>query len=125
MTVIPLEVELESVPSPVNILDAEGFNSAILTCTATATLPTGVQSTKIFEWTKAAVGSAPDPVTHNGDSVIITNSEIASTVSTSVLMIRESTAGTFVYTCRVTVVTVSEEDSLSITVRGNNSYYSA
>ena len=102
-------------PTSFSILDADPYNVFTLTCTATA--PTSVQQTKVIQWMKSSLGST-SPVIHNGDSVFITNSNVSSAISTSVLVTSEATAGNVSYTCSATISEITGSDSAAIHVQG-------
>ena len=77
------------------------YNTFFLTCTAT--VPQGVVSPKTFTW-RRRIG--PDTggltyITDNGGSILITSTNLDQPTSTSVLTVRETTAGDYRYRCRV------------------------
>ena len=77
------------------------YNTFSLTCTATG--PQGVVSPKAFTW-RRRIGAETfglTNVTDNGGSFLITSVDLAQPTSTSVLTVRETTAGDYRYRCRV------------------------
>ena len=77
------------------------YNTFSLTCTAT--VPQGVVSPKTFTW-RRRIGSSTDDltdITDNGDSILITSTNLDQPTSTSVLTVKETTAGDYRYRCRV------------------------
>ena len=77
------------------------YNIFSLTCTAT--VPQAVVSPKTFTWRRrigASTGGLTD-ITDNGGSILITSTNLRQLTSTSVLTVRETTAGDYRYRCRV------------------------
>jgi len=97
------------------------YNTFSLTCTATA--PQGVVSPKKFTW-RRRIGSSTgglNDITDNGGSILITSTNLDQPTSTSVLTVRETTAGDYRYRCRVDLneLTVGDTaDVYPITVTG-------
>ena len=102
-------------PNSLSLLEAEPYNSFTLTCTVT--VPASVQVAKVIEWSRSFQGSS-SPLSHNGDTVIITNSDLSTAVTTSILVTTENVAGNVSYICRSTVSGIIGSDSANIQVQG-------
>ena len=112
----PLTVDVQ--PSSVTILDASPYNTFTLICTAS--LPTGVSTTKTFEWMRSQ-GGVETTLTHNGNTIVITNQDLASPTSTGILTTSsETTAGTAGYTCTAAAFGISASDNATVLVEGQN-----
>ena len=94
-------------PPSVTILDVSPYNIFTLTCTAS--LSTDVNANTTFEWRKGAI-----PVNHNGITVVISDTDVGESVSTSTLVTREHTTGTFTYACISSIL--DEEAAVTSTV---------
>ena len=76
------------------------YNTISLTCTAT--VPQGVVSPKTFIWRRRIGPSKGGLTTITGNSsILITSTNLNQPTSTSVLTVRETTAGDYRYRCRV------------------------
>ena len=102
-------------PTSLSILDAEPYNGFTLTCTAS--VPASVQVAKVIEWSRSFQGSS-SPLTHDGDTVTITNSDLSVAVTTSILVTTESVAGNVSYICSTMVSGIIGTDSAIIQVQG-------
>ena len=114
-TAAPISVSVT--PPTTTVLDIQPNNRFSLTCIASTDFAT---AQKIFSWTKRVSGSlSSTPLTHNGGSVIITTTGQTSLISNSTLSTLETRAGTYVYTCSVSIgsSTAVTSDS-TVTVRG-------
>ncbi len=77
------------------------YNTFTILCSASA--PDGVTATKTIEWQRR-VGSDTEglnPITANGDTILIENRNLTQAVSTSLLTVTENTPGDYRYRCRV------------------------
>ena len=110
-------LQVDVLPTSLSILDAEPYNSFTLTCTVT--VPASVQVAKVIEWSRSFQGSS-SPLSHNGDTVMITNSDLSTAITTSVLVTSENTAGSVSYICTSTVLEVTGSNSAIIQVQGTS-----
>jgi len=98
------------------------YNTFSLTCTAT--VPQGVVSPKTFTWRRRIGPRGLNDITDNGDSILITSTNLDQPTSTSVLMVRETTAGDYHYRCRVDLselLLINKTDLYPINVTGERS----
>jgi len=77
------------------------YNTFFFACTAT--VPQGVVSPKTFTWSRriGASMSGLIDITDNGGSILITSTDLDQPTSTSVLTVKETTAGDYHYRCRL------------------------
>ena len=113
--------EVDVQPNMVISFDTEPFNTFTLTCTAI--VHDSVTVHKTIHWTMGPQGSEVD-VSDNGDTVVITNTNLNSPVSTSVLQVTEDVIGNYPYTCTAVLQFSGEEDDISasdtasVTIKG-------
>ena len=116
-TVPPISVSVH--PSDTIALDIIPYNVFTLNCTAVA--PDGVIEPKLFQW---RLGDLPSQViiNDNGETVLISNHDLDSPQSTSVLTVIEQPIGTYTYNCSVSIDIpgVFASASASVTVQGKN-----
>ena len=93
-TVPTLAVEMQ--PPAVTALDVLPYNTFTLRCVASA--PTNVFLEKSFVWRNGS-----SVITDNGNNILITDHDIAMSVSTSELTVNEPSIGRYVYYCTVSV----------------------
>lgn len=108
-TAVGLTVSIS--PAQISVIDVPPSNSFTLTCTATS----ASSSTKVFTWSKQALGSGSSTeLIHNGGSVIIATSGDISTLTTS-----ETQSGGYVYNCSARVGDgVASSDTATVNVQG-------
>ena len=102
-------------PTTILVLDVAPYNVFTITCTGA--LSNNISATKTFNWRRQSAGSET-PVTHNGVTTIIQNSDLADAISTSVLTAREYSAGTVTYTCESSVLEETDLDTATVVVKG-------
>jgi len=94
-------IQLNLTSNTTHLPNIAPYNTFFLTCTAT--VPQGVVLPKSFAW-RRRIGSSITNLTRltdNGDSILITSTNLDQSTSTSVLTVRETTAGDYRYRCRV------------------------
>jgi len=94
-------IQLNLTSNTTHLPNIAPYNTFFLTCTAT--VPQGVVLPKSFAWTWK-IGSSTTSLTRltdNGDSILINSTNLDQPASTSVLTVRETTAGDYCYRCRV------------------------
>ena len=101
------------VPAQITVIDVPPSNNFTLTCTATSASVTA--ATKVFTWSKQALGSTSSmELIHNSESVVIITSGDVSTLTTS-----ETQSGGYVYTCSGRVGDGdASTDTATVNVRG-------
>ena len=91
----------------------EPHNTFSIVCTATTPdiviVPKSIQWARVLQDTSAA----SEILTDNGDTVTIVDADLDSPTSTSTLMVTESTAGEYTYTCTATLQTLPEDPIVS------------
>ena len=127
-SVAPVVVSTNPLTS-VNVIDVEPLNTFSIMCTAV--LPDGTAAPKSFRWERLLQGtSVSENLTDNGDNVIIVDENLSSPTSTSILTVRENTAGNYTYTCTATLQTlpgdpiISGASSVDVVVRGTSEFAS-
>jgi hypothetical protein len=106
---------IAQVQSPVTaVLDVAPYNTFSLVCTAS--VPTNVLVMKEFVWRSGSSGSGT--VLTDGAGTTITTLNLNNATSTSVLTTNASVAGTFPYTCDVTVSSSVSSATAIVTVKG-------
>ena len=105
-------VKVDITPHITLVLDTPPHNHISLNCSGE--MLTNVPESKVFTWKKLANNTYHE-ITHNGDSVIITNINLEEVLSNSVLETTENVAGNYTYIC--SVATEHEVQSLSTLVR--------
>ena len=115
---INLEIGLivQTEPSTVTVLDTTPYNSFSIVCTAS--VPVSVTVTKSFVWRMGSSRTGTLITPGNSTSIITLN--LGSATSTSVLSTRASAAGSFIYTCDVTVLSSLSSASTTVVVNGNS-----
>ena len=98
---LPLLTEIRPLvsitPAEITVIDVPPSNRFTLTCTAI--LPSNSAATKVFTWSRRALGSGSSTeIIHNGGSVVIATSGDTSTLTTS-----ETQSGGYVYNCSVQI----------------------
>ena len=108
-----ISVSVSVVPAQITVIDVPPSNNFTLTCTATSASDT--VATKVFTWSKQALGSTSSrELVHNGGSVVIITSGDVSTLTTS-----ETQSGGYVYTCSGRIGDGdSSTDTATVNVRG-------
>ena len=108
-----LGVSVSVVPAQITVIDVPPLNNFTLTCTATST--SASPATKVFIWSKQALGSmSSEKLIHNGGLVVIVTSGDVSTLTTS-----ETQSGGYVYTCSGRVGDGdASTDAATVNVRG-------
>ena len=94
-------IQMELTSNTTRFPNTAPYNTFFLTCNAT--VPQGVVSPKTFIWRRrigASTAGLTD-ITDNGGSILITSTNLDQPTSTSVLTVRETTAGDYRYRCRV------------------------
>ncbi len=103
------------------------YNVFSLTCTATTIPPqlTTATTAKTFVWKRESTSGALTRVTPNGNGIKQRDSNVEEMVSTSVLTVRESTAGGYRYHCQVDIdgLGLNSSDSVSVQVNGKFHYF--
>jgi len=118
-------VQLELTSNTTRLPNTAPYNTFSLICTAT--VPQGVVSPKTFTW-RRRIGSSTgglNDITDNGDSILITSTNLDQPTSTSVLTVRETTAGDYRYCCRVDLSKLpvpSKTDVYPINVTGERCF---
>lgn len=107
---------MQTEPSTVTLLDAAPYNAFTIVCTAS--VPVNVTLTKTFVWRRGSSHTGTIITPGNGTRIITLNS--GSATSTSVLTANASTAGSFIYTCDVTVSSFLSSASTTVVVNGNS-----
>ena len=105
--------------STTRLPNVDPYNTFTLTCTATA--PMGVIESKIFTWRRrsGSGGSCGSfSVVINSGIFQIVNSNVNQPVSTSVLTVTETTAAEWRYCCQASLLGVTGNDEVSVTVTG-------
>jgi len=85
-------------PSITRLIDMAPYNTFILNCSGI--MLTQTAQSKLFTW-KKVVNDIASNVTHDGDSVNVTNSNLEGISSTSILQVRENVYGDYTYICSV------------------------
>ena len=89
------------------------YNTFSLTCNAN--VPQGVVSPKTFTWRRrigASTGGLNDVMVNS--SILITSTNLDQPTSTSVLTVRETTAGDYRYRCRVDLSELTVVDTIDV-----------
>ena len=88
-------IQLDLTSNTTRLPNIAPYNTFSLTCTAT--VPQGVVSPKTFTWRRRIGPSTRglNDTTDNGDSILITSTNLDQPTSTSVLTVRETTAGDY------------------------------
>ena len=108
--------EVEVQPNMVISFDTEPYNTFTLTCTAT--VHDSVTVHKTIHWKIGPQGSEVN-ISDNGDTVVITNTNLNSPISTSVLQVTEDVIGNYQYTCTAMLQFSGEEDDISASDTAN------
>ena len=109
---IGLTVQTE--PSTILVLDAMPYNTLSIVCTAS--IPTNIVATKSFVWRRGSSG-AGTIITSDGNTRITTLNP-GNPTSTSMLTANVSLAGTYLYTCDVTVLSSQSSATTTVIVNG-------
>ena len=102
-------------PSITRLIDAVPYNTFLLNCSGI--MLTQTAQSKLFTW-KKVVNDIMSNVTHNGDSVNVTNSNLEGISSTSVLEVRESVYGNYTYICSVSTEHERQDATALVIVSG-------
>ena len=94
-------IQLNLTSNTTHLPNIAPYNTFFLTCTAT--VPQGVVLPKSFAWRRRIGSSITNlmRLTDNGDSILINSTNLDQSTSTSVLTVKETTAGDYRYRCRV------------------------
>ena len=102
-TFVPIDttIQLNLTSNTTHLPNIAPYNTFFLTCTAT--VPQGVVLPKSFVWRRRIGSSITNLIrlTDNGDSILINSTNLDQPTSTSVLMVKETSAGDYRYRCRV------------------------
>lgn len=102
-------------PSVTRLIDVAPYNTFVLNCSGI--MLTQTAQSKVFTW-KKVINNLSSNVTHNGDSVNITNSNLEGVHSTSILEVRENVGGNYTYICSVATEHERQEATALVIVRG-------
>ena len=99
----------------------------IFTITCTASVPLGVVSPKTFHWRRQANRSCSKEIPNlrnNSDGIIIVNKDTNEPLSTIMLSVKETLAGTWSYCCQAVMdgLNIMTIESTSITITGRLQY---
>ena len=116
LTAVGLTVSIT--PAQISVIDIPPSNTFNLTCTATSASTSA--ATKVFTWSKQALGSGSSTeLIHNGGSVIIATSGDTSTLTAS-----ETQSGGYVYNCSARIGDAEpSSDTATVNVRGITCIY--
>lgn len=98
------------------ILDVSPYNNLTLLCTAS--VPSNVTGSKVFEWSRTVSGSSSS-LTHNGNTTIINSFNLDSATSVSTLTVTMRTLGSISYTCTATILGEMTSETSTVLVKGN------
>lgn len=103
-------------PRFATILDVSPYNTLTLLCTAS--VPSNVTGSKVFEWSRTVSGSSSSLI-HNGNTTIINSFNLDSATSVSALRITMHTLGSISYTCTATILGEMTSETSTVLVKGN------
>ena len=101
------------------------YNTFTITCTAS--VPLGVVSPKTFQWRRQINHNCSEEIhssLNNNDSINIVSKDPSKPVSTSILSVNETIAGTWSYCCQADLdeLNITNINSTSITITGRFCY---
>lgn len=107
---------VEAQPSTITVLDTAPYNTFSLVCTAT--LPPNVTAVKQFIWNRQDSSGSSTNFTSSAGTTI-TDLNLNSATSTSVLTTNVTTSGLFLFTCDVRALLSQSEVTTIVTVKGD------
>ena len=113
-----VELTVSVTPVQISVIDVPPLNNFSLTCMATSVFTS--TATKVFTWSKQALGiqSSTDLI-HNGGSVIIATSGDTSTLTAS-----EIQSGGYIYNCSARIGDAEpSSDTATVNVQGSYNVY--
>ena len=111
---VALGVSVQVQPSMITVLDVPPYNTFSIACTAT--FPANTTTNKQFVWRQGSSGTSS--VLTTGPGVNVTNLDLTSQTSTSILSVSATLSGSFYYTCEVTVQSTQTSATSFVTVNG-------